>query len=225
LAGVSMALAEKVEGDDGLRDEKIPLVRRVGRIRAGEDGKEVVLKCADSPLGGISTVDMRGYKLEGVSVIHDGPFICFAGLVVKDVHIEGLVGLVQGVDDGLVGWDAVCVRLGDKRAGDNGIGRRVISNHDVLVTATCTYWEAACVVGEEASGRDGQEFQRVGIWAGRDCGVVRVETWFCRPDVLAVLGHVAAAGFIGIGAISCGQCRREAKPCAVVALFDGSDPC
>ena len=123
MAGVSMALAEKVEGDDGLWDEKIPLVRRVGRIRAGEDGEEVVLKRADSPLGGVSTVDVRGYELEGVSVIHDGPFICFAGLVVKDVHIEGLVGSVQGVDDGLVGRDAVCVRLGDKRASDNGIGR------------------------------------------------------------------------------------------------------
>ena len=130
----------------------------------------------------------------------------------------------QGADDGLVGQDAVCVRLGDKRASDNGIGRRVIANHDVLVTATCTDWEAACVIGEEAHGRDGQEFQRVGIGAGRDCCVVRVETWLCRPDVLAVLGHVTASGFIGIGAISCGQCWREARPCDVIAVFDGSDP-
>ncbi len=113
MAGVSMALAEKVEGDDGLRDEKIPLVHRVGRIRAGEDGKKVVLKRADSPLGGVATVDVRGYELEGVSVTRDGPFICFAGVVVKDVYIEGLVGSVQGVDDGLVGRDVVCVRLGD----------------------------------------------------------------------------------------------------------------
>ena len=58
MAGVNMALVEKVEGDDGLRDEKIPLVRRVGRIRTSEDGKEVVLKRADSPLGGVSTVDV-----------------------------------------------------------------------------------------------------------------------------------------------------------------------
>jgi hypothetical protein len=224
LGGVSMALAEEVEGDDGLRDEKVPLVCRVSRISAGEDGKEVILKRSDCPLGGVSTVDVGWDQLKSVSVCRDGLLIRLAGFIIKYVHIQCLVSLAQGVDNGLVGRNSVCVRLGDERASDNGISRRVIANHDVLVTAASSDGEAASVVGEEASGWDGQEFQSVGIGAGWDCGVIRVEAWFGQTDMLALLGHVSSAGFVSIGAITCGESGSEARPCAVVALFDGVDP-
>ena len=69
------------------------------------------------------------------------------------------MSLSQGVDNGLVGRDSVCLRLGDERASDNGISScRVIANHDVLVSTASSDWEAASVIGEEASGWDGHEF-------------------------------------------------------------------
>ena len=82
-----MALAEEVEGDDGLWDEKVPLVGWVSGISAGEDGQEVVLKSPDCPLGGVATVDVGRDQLESVPVRRDCPFIRLAGFVIEDVYI------------------------------------------------------------------------------------------------------------------------------------------
>jgi len=82
-----VALAEEVEGDDGLRDEKVPLVGRVSGISAGEDGQEVILKSSDCPLGGVATVDVGRDQLESVPVCSDCPFIRLAGFVIEDVYI------------------------------------------------------------------------------------------------------------------------------------------
>jgi len=87
-----VALAEEVEGDDGLRDEKVPLVGRVSGISAGEDGQEVVLKSPDCPLGGVATVDVGRDQLESVPVCSDCPFIRLTCFVIKDMHIQCLVG-------------------------------------------------------------------------------------------------------------------------------------
>ena len=87
LGVVSVVLAEEVEGDDGLRDEKVPLVCRVSGIGTGDDGKEVIFKRSDCSFGGVSTVDVGWDQLESVPVRRDGIFICFAGFVIKDVYI------------------------------------------------------------------------------------------------------------------------------------------
>ena len=118
----------------------------------------MIFKRSDCSFRGVSTVDVEWDQLESVPVCRDGVFICCAGFVIKDVYIQGLVCLSQGVDNGLVGRDSVCVRLGDERASNYGISRRVITNHDVLVSTANSDWEAASVDGKKASGWDGHEF-------------------------------------------------------------------
>ena len=54
---------KEVEGQLGVREEGIPEIKGKVKVGGGQNGYEVVLKCADSPFGGVSTVVVGGNVL------------------------------------------------------------------------------------------------------------------------------------------------------------------
>jgi hypothetical protein len=45
-------------------EQQVPAISRKGGLSSGQDGKEMILECADGLLGGIAVMDMWWHELE-----------------------------------------------------------------------------------------------------------------------------------------------------------------
>ena len=111
-------MAQEIEGEFGLGDEQVPEVLWEVGGNTGKNGNEVGLEGPDGLLGGIAAMDVRRYKLVSCVVfLCDESLILGAGLVVKDLEVDGVAICLQPGHDCLVGGKAVLVLAGLEGAG------------------------------------------------------------------------------------------------------------
>ena len=106
-------MAEEVECEFCVGDEKVPSGLGERRVDAGKDGDEVVLEGADGPFGGVPSMHVRWYKL----VLHvPGPgnsALAFgAGFIVEDLEVDRVSACLESSHDGVVGCKVMTVVLG-----------------------------------------------------------------------------------------------------------------
>ena len=93
----------------------------------------MVLECPDGSFGRILSVDVRRYQLEAAPIGSDGMLEHRTNIVVEDVQCRGGVVLCQSCVDILISCDAVGVMFGRERPDEDGVGRAMDGDHDVLI--------------------------------------------------------------------------------------------
>ena len=109
---IKRRLAEEIEREFRLREEKVPEIGGKRFVHTSEDCKEVVLEGSDGPLRSIAAVHFWGHQLKlGMPFERDGLFVGSTGLIVEDleVHCEATFG--EAVHDGVAGNKAMCISL------------------------------------------------------------------------------------------------------------------
>ncbi len=92
--------------------------------------------CADGAFGFVATMHIGWNELECAFVdVCDGKFVGRACFVVEDLLFDYNVSGFETRHDLVVCWDAVMVGLGLEWFYQNCIGTRVVSQHDILVSA------------------------------------------------------------------------------------------
>jgi hypothetical protein len=93
-------------------------------------------ECADGPFGLVATMHIGWNKLKRAFVgVCDGKFVSRACFVVEDLLFHDNVLGFEMRHALVVCWDAVMVGLGLEWFYQNRIGTRVVSQHDILVSA------------------------------------------------------------------------------------------
>jgi hypothetical protein len=113
-----------------LWEKKVPKVRWKGRIGAGQECQEVVLKCLDGVLGPIVVMHVWRDKLEGdISLEGDCFFISRAGFDIQDLEINGKLTGHQASHYSVVGSNTVVVTLGLEGLLENEVAIGVEGDH------------------------------------------------------------------------------------------------
>ena len=158
---------EEIQGKFGVGYEEVPSVGRERWRCASEDGEKMVLEGTDGAFRCISAVDVRRDKLQFALVICDGSLEGSACLVVHDVECRRSADGLETGKHVQVGWNAVAIMFGSKRAHQDGVGGGVEPDHDVLVATARARCETARVIREEVI--DGYDVDV----DGRCCRVLR----------------------------------------------------
>ena len=90
--GVEAGAAQKVQGEDSLRDEEAPKVQGELWIRGTEASNEVVLECLDGSLGSIAAVDVGRGELVGHILLMEILLEDGGALIVKGVELGSAAG-------------------------------------------------------------------------------------------------------------------------------------
>ena len=97
----------------------------------------------------VATVHVwRDFLMCALPYICDGFDVGFTGFVVQDLRVDRNAAICEALHDGVVGWDAMVVLFGVEWLYQNNIGRIVVGEHNVLVTAHRTDWVAPKVISE-----------------------------------------------------------------------------
>jgi hypothetical protein len=105
-------------------------------------------ECADGPFDLVATMHIGWNELKRAFLgVCDGKLVSRACFVVEDLLFDNDVSGFETRHDLVVCWDAVMVGLGLEWLYQDCIGPSVVCQHDILVSALCTDWEAAHVVG------------------------------------------------------------------------------
>ena len=103
-------LAEKVEGEFGLREEFFPQVVWERGRDAGEDAEKVSFEGADGTFGCVAPMDVGGYQLVcSRPDVGDVAAVFLAGFVVEDLVVNDVTASLEAVHDASVGRYAVAV--------------------------------------------------------------------------------------------------------------------
>ena len=151
---------EEIQGKFGVGYEEVPSVGRERWRCASEDGEKMVLEGTDGAFRCISAVDVRRDKLQFALVICDGSLEGSARLVVHDVECRRSADGLETGKHVEVGWNAVAIMFGSKRAHQDGVGGGVEPDHDVLVATLCARVETARIIRKEAREWKFVEFER-----------------------------------------------------------------
>lgn len=134
---IERRLAEEIEREFCLREEKVPEIGGKRFVHTSEDCKEVVLEGSDGPLRSIAAVHFWGHQLKlGMPIEHDGLFVGTTGLIVEDLEVYGEAAGEEPCHDGVVGGDAMGVSFSLEWVLENQIAISMIGNHHVLVAGT-----------------------------------------------------------------------------------------
>ena len=102
---------------------------------------------ADGTFGYVATMEIRGYQLIcGCPYVGDVSAVFLAGFVVKDLVVDDVNASLEAGHDASVGRYAVAVFSCLEWLDEDSVGVTVVGDHQVLVAATGTDWEASCVV-------------------------------------------------------------------------------
>ena len=113
------------------------------------------LECLDYTFSGVAAVHVSWDELVGaVPLVGDVTPVVSAGLVVEDNGVYRKLLLLKVGNDGVGSCKTLTVMLGHKRLNEDGVGRVVVGNHDVLVAALHPDGESTCVVYVEAAERE-----------------------------------------------------------------------
>ena len=85
-----------------MQEKQVPSICGVVGWSSCEDGKEVVLKGANSLFGSVSAVDMGGHQLQFTVIGHNGALEGSTGFVVHDMHGRCIAGSCNACIDVLV---------------------------------------------------------------------------------------------------------------------------
>lgn len=113
---IKRRLAEEIECEFCLREEKVPEIGWKRFVYTSKDCKEVVLEGSDGPLCSITAVHFWGHQLKlGMPFERDGLFVGSTRLVVEDLKVHGEAAGEEPCHDGVVGGNAVGVSFSLKR--------------------------------------------------------------------------------------------------------------
>jgi hypothetical protein len=100
-------------------------------------------ECPDSSFGLVATVHVRwDFLMFAFPYFCDGLDVGCTRLIVEDLQVNLNALCFETFHDGIVCRDAMVVRFGLEGLHQDDICRIVIREHNVLVTAHCTDWEA-----------------------------------------------------------------------------------
>ena len=107
----------------------------------------------DGMFGDVAAVDIRGHLLVcGLPDVSDVATVLLSGFVVNELVVNGMAARLEAGHDAGVCGDTVAILAGLEGFDEDGVGVAMVGNHEVLIAAAGSDWEAACVVGVESSG-------------------------------------------------------------------------
>ena len=143
-------LAEKFDGEFGLREDFFPQVVWEGLRDAGEDAEEVSFEVADGTFGYVAPMYVGGYQLVySCPDVGDVAAVFLAGFVVEDLVVDDVAAILEGGHDAGVGRYAVAVFSCMEGLDEYGVCITVVGHHQVFIAAAGADGEAACVVHVE----------------------------------------------------------------------------
>ena len=114
---------------------------------------EIFLEGADGAFGDVTTMDIRGNKLElRPSLLLDVEFVGWAELFVKDLEVDTMAALCEAGHDLICGGKAVAVVAVFEWLHQDDIGAHIVGEYEEVVSASGANREPAHVISVKLSG-------------------------------------------------------------------------